>query len=348
MDKLQFNINEDSLYSPMSPDVVDISSGSEDAFSIPPGDRIELEERFRINPAGSILMCAFVGAATASLFPNTDTSLGQDAVSMASGTQLEIDLMGLIGDLQQEQENSPTSFIDSEFEEGNLFPWTIGNEPDARTNSYGRPTARIPPTPKTSSNDRGILLRPTPVYPPNHRPGLANFQQPQANEPMEQGVWNDPNQLQQSAPGLAAGFNLSPMLFPFTVNATSHGIRQAPQPAQLGVQLGFPFSVTHSTNLMLIPAHERQSIRLIPSVMANVAGYCDLCGKCYDQIALETLGEYLVAAEYEGETVKEKAIRSRAFIHRWFRGSAVPFQKCGTVASLQMRWFRRATVTRNT
>ena len=188
MDKLHFNINEDSLYSPILPDVVDLSSGSEDAFSIQPGDRVQLEERFRINPAGSNLMSAFVVAATASVFPNTDTTLEQDAVSEASGTQLEKDLMGLIGDLQQEQENSPTSFIDSEFEEGNLFPRTIGNDPDARTNSYGRPTARIPPTPRTSSNDRGILPRPTPVYPPNHRPELGNFQQPQANEPMEQGV----------------------------------------------------------------------------------------------------------------------------------------------------------------
>ena len=118
MDKLQFNIDEDSPYSPISPDVVDISSGSEDAFSIQPGDRAQLEERFRINPAGSNLMSAFVGAATASLFPNTDTALEHDAVSVASGTQLEKDLMGLIGDLQQEQESSPTSFIDSEFEEG--------------------------------------------------------------------------------------------------------------------------------------------------------------------------------------------------------------------------------------
>ena len=328
MDKLQFNIDEDGLYSPISPNVVDISSGSEDAFSIQPGDRVQLEERFRINPAGSNLMSAFVGAATASLFPNMDTTLEHDAVSVASGTQLEKDLMGIIGDLQQEQENSSTSFIDSEFEEGNLFPWTMGNEPDSRTNSYGRPTARIPPTPRTSSNDTGILPRPTAVYPPNHRPELTNFQQPHVNEPMEQGVWNDPNQLQQNAPGIATGFNLSPMLFPLTLNATSHGIPQVPQPAQPTVQLGFPFSVTHSTNLMLIPAHERQGIRLIPSVMANVAGYCDLCGKCYDQIALESLGEYLVATEYEGETVKERAIRSRAFIHG-FEAALFLFKNAG-------------------
>ena len=80
-------------------------------------------------------------------------------------------------------------------------------------------------------------------------------------------------------------------------------------------QVGFPFNMTNSSNLLLIPARQRQSIRLLPTVMPSVAGYCDICGKCNDQIALETLGDYLVATEYEGETVKETAIRSRAFIH---------------------------------
>ena len=136
--------------------------------------------------------------------------------------------MELIGGPQQEQETSPTSFIDSEFEEGNLLTWTVENEPDARTNRYGRPTARFPPTPRTSFNDRGKLPRPTPVYPPNHRPELANFQQPQANEPMDQEVWNDPNQLQQKVPGLSSGFNLSPMLFPLSLSGANHGNRQVP------------------------------------------------------------------------------------------------------------------------
>ena len=62
----------------------------------------------RMNPAGSNLLSAFVGATTATLFPNTNTTLERDAVYVASGTQLERDLMELIGDPQQEQEKSPT------------------------------------------------------------------------------------------------------------------------------------------------------------------------------------------------------------------------------------------------
>ena len=97
MNKLQFNVDEDCLYSPVSPDKVDISSESEDVFSITPGDTTQLEERFRINPAGSNLKSGFVGATTATRFPDTNASLEQDAVTIASGTQLERDLMELIG-----------------------------------------------------------------------------------------------------------------------------------------------------------------------------------------------------------------------------------------------------------
>ena len=116
------------------------------------------------------------------------------------------------------------------------------------------------------------------------------------------------------------------MLFPVPLRGTAADTFLAP--VQPLTQIGFPFSATHSTNLILIPAQERQSIRLLPTVMPNVAGYCDICGKCYDQIALETLGEYLVATEYENETVKERAIRSRAFIHG-FEASLFLFKNAG-------------------
>ena len=76
----------------------------------------------------------------------------------------------------------------------------------------------------------------------------------------------------------------------------------------------FPFHVGHSTNLLLLPLQERQVYRLLPTVMPNVAGFCDWCGKSYDLIALETLGEYLVATAYDGETVRDRGVRSRAFI----------------------------------
>ena len=144
------------------------------------------------------------------------------------------------------------------------------------------------------------------------------------------------DQPQRTAPGIVPGFNISSMLSLLTMSETNHGPQQVPQPMQPTVQLGFPFNITHNTNFLLIPAHERQSIRIVPTLMANIAGYCDHCGKCSDQIALETLGEYLVATEYAGETIKERAIRSRAFIHG-FEAALFIFKKCGIVASLTMR-----------
>ena len=273
-------------------------------------------------------MSAFMGAAAATLYPDTETSPGQDSTTITSGTQLERELMDLIIVPQNGYMDSLNSFIDSEFEEGNLFPWTMGNGPERTTNNYGRPTAKIPPNPRTSPSDRGILPRPTPVYPPNYRQELTGFQQQQTNEPMEQEIRTDIAPQQRTAQANFTGFNLSPMLFPLNFSGTNHGTQQMAQLMQPAVQLGFPFNMTHSTNSQLIPAQERRGIRLIPTVMPKIAGYCDLCGKCYDQIALETLGENMFATEYEGETVKERTIRSRAFIHG-FEATLFLFKNAG-------------------
>ena len=43
--------------------------------------------------------------------------------------------------------------------------------------------------------------------------------------------------------------------------------------------------------------------------MPNVAGHCDQCGKTYDQVALETLGNYLAATAYGRETVRDRGVR---------------------------------------
>ena len=107
MNKLQFDIDEDPLYSHISPDVVDISSGSEGDFSIAPGDVAQLDERFRIDAAGCNLMSAFMGAAAATLYPDTETSPGQDSAAITSGTQLERELMDLIGVPQNGLMDSP-------------------------------------------------------------------------------------------------------------------------------------------------------------------------------------------------------------------------------------------------
>ena len=325
MEKLQFNTDVVSLYSPISPDVVDISSESENSFSMAPGDIAQLDERFRINTTGSNLMSAFMGSTLASLFVDPANTAEQNESVSATGTQIEQDLMELLGEPQEDTMISPNSFVDSEFEEGNLFPWTLGKTPTEDTNNYGRPTVRVPPTQRVNPSAGGILPRPTPTYPPNYRPETSDFQHTQLSEPMEQELQRDIAPSQGTL-GTVQGFNLSPAFFPIPMRGAP--IENQQITVQPMVQLGFPFHVTHSTNIMMIPARERQSMRLLPTVMSNVAGYCDICGKCYDQIALETLGEYLMATEYEGETVKERAIRSRAFIHG-FEAALFLFKNAG-------------------
>ena len=176
MDKLHFDIDEDSLYSPMSPDVIDISSDSDDAFAVSPGYIRQLDDKLRISTTGSNLMSAVMGSMLASLYPDTDTTMEQSETAGVPEAQLERDLMELIGESQDNHMDSPNSFIDSEFEEGNLFPWTENGASDVgvknqdqkeAVNNYGRPVARVPPTPRSNHSDEGILPRPVPTYPPN-------------------------------------------------------------------------------------------------------------------------------------------------------------------------------------
>ena len=180
-----------SLYSPISPDVVDISSESENSFSMAPGNIALLDERFRIDTTGSNLMSAFMGSTLASLYVDPANTAEQNESVSATGTQIEQDLMELLGEPQEYTMISRSSFIDSEFEEGNLFPWTLGNTPPEDTNNYGRPTARVPPTQRVNPSAGGILPRPAPIYPPNYRPETSDFQHTQSCEPMVQELRRD-------------------------------------------------------------------------------------------------------------------------------------------------------------
>ena len=294
----QPNFDEDSLYSPISPDVVDISSDSDDTLTVSPGNIRQLDEKFRINTTGSNLMSAFMGSMLASLYPDANTTMEQSENTGVPEAQLERDLMELLGVSQDNQLNSPNSFIDSEFEEGNLLPWTENGATDVNAsnqdrkedvNSYGRLIARVQPTVRSNSSAEGILPRPIPTFPPNHRPEESSFQHLQFNIPMDQGVQNDiVSQQQQDTQIAAQGFTISPMLYPISSGEKPQSTQLFPM--QSITQVGVPFNMTHGSNLLLIPARQRQSIRLLPTVMPNVAGYCDICGKCYDQIALDNTG----------------------------------------------------------
>ena len=135
MDRLQFDIDEDSFYSPISPDEVDISSDSDGAFAVSSGNIRQLDDKFRIITTGSNLMSAFMGSMGASLYPDADTTVEQSEPVGAPEAQLERYLMELIREPQNNTMDSPNSFMDSEFEERNLFPWTENGTANMRANN---------------------------------------------------------------------------------------------------------------------------------------------------------------------------------------------------------------------
>ena len=87
MNATQFNITEDLGYSPISPDVIDISNESGEEFVVEPGNTAQINERFRINTMGSNIMVAFVGSATAALFPPSN-SIGRQGTIDTAGTTI--------------------------------------------------------------------------------------------------------------------------------------------------------------------------------------------------------------------------------------------------------------------
>ena len=231
-------------------------------------------------------------------------------------------------DVQDDPTNSPSSFIDSEFEEANLFPWTEDRKAARNTNSYGRPCARVLPVVREDQGDEEILPTPMVSRGPSQEYGHTNMQGTLINDPMDYELHDNVIQSRQLVSGNMQGFSLSPMLFPIPMGEMTQETHQTPFVMQQPMQLGFPFDTVHSPNVLLIPARERQNMRLIPTVMPNVAGYCNFCGKSFDQIALETLGQYLVATKYVGETVKERAIRSKTFIHGFAACSFLKRRDC--------------------
>ena len=111
----------------------------------------------------------FMGTTSASLFPETsDTATKVEAMDTA-GTHLEKELMELVEHTQGTQLFSPSSFMDSEFEETDSSPPDLLEGSTVSTNSYGRPIAGILPTPRAPQIQARDTPQPIPIYPPNFR-----------------------------------------------------------------------------------------------------------------------------------------------------------------------------------
>ena len=74
------------------------------------------------------------------------------------------------------------------------------------------------------------------------------------------------------------------------------------------------------------PTHRR--MQLNPPVMPHVQGNCHWCGKTSDEVALDALAAYTIATEYPVETVRDRNIRSPAYLDG-FEAALICFKKAG-------------------
>ena len=338
MNNLQFAIEEDTLYSPLSPDVIDISSNSDSEFIVEPGNVPQLLDRFRVNTTGEDSMTAFMGATTALLFPTGENEMPTQDTIDVRGTRIERELMDLVEEDLPPTPLSLPSFIDSDLELENEPSSNPNPDINIRLNSYGRPAAAILPTPRNAEHQSDAATQIIPTYPPNHHPNSSDFHHWDRSVNNGQNITQNAGQDEGQASVLilpnhneiqrAPVSNTTPLVVQLPPRGVPDILPRVPVPIHPMVQVGFPFAVAHSTNVLYMPINERDNCRLFPTVMPNVAGICEYCNKTYDQIALETLGDYLAATAYDGETVRDRGVRSRAFIDG-FEAALFIFKRAG-------------------
>ena len=259
-----------------------MSSESGEEFTVEPGNFQALDERFRVARPDSDVMSAFVGAAAATVFPSSVPFQTEEVID-TTGSQIERQLMEMIDEHHSHRSSSPTSFIDTEFEESPESPDDQEMEDSHSLNSYGRASAAILPT----SRGKGLVQHPIPTYPPRFIAGSSDFnvirentQEVSANS-FNTGFTSTQIGLPIANPvmPLANIDNPAPMMIqippvvPYIAAVqNAHQMQPVPQPP---LKQLFPMQATHSTNVLLLPSSERDLYRLTPTVMPNIAGYCN-------------------------------------------------------------------------
>ena len=336
MDNTQFDIDE--IFDYLRPSVIDVSSESGEEFIVEAGNVQELDEMFRVGGPSTEAMSAFAGAA-ATLFQSHSLPQQSQDVTDTSGSHIETQLIELIDEHQSHQSISPTSFIDTEFEESPESSDDQGMENSFPVNSYGRPSVAILPNPRGRSRDRGLVSRPMPTYPPgfSSRSSIFNV----IGEKMQEiqmdnfnnkyiDTQNEPTITNPTMPTVKIT-DTAPLMLHIPPIMPNFATVQGGHPVQTLTQQVFSVQTTHSTSVLLLPATERKLYKLSPTVMPNVAGFCNWCGRTYNQIGLEMLGESLLATAYDAETVRDRKVRSWAFI------DGFEVQECSTVATQELR-----------
>ena len=297
MDRLQFRLDGLMDTFGSSPSIIDISSESGKDFTVEPGDVSAIEEGFRAGAPGSSAMFALVGATANTLFPQSMFQQADTEVIDTAGSQIERQLLDLIDEHQSNHSMTPSSFVSSEFEGSPESPDDQEMTQQPPLNSYGRPSAAIFPTPRGRDRSRGLPGRPQPNYPPGFSAENSNFTNLGDNvtEFHTTGQNNVNNYFHNGPPGAITNSHLAnpnrptnpvPLMIQIPSVIPNFVAVHNDPPVPPFLQQAYVVQMAHSTNVLLLPAEERNVYRLSPTVMPNIAGFCDWCSKTYDQIAL--------------------------------------------------------------
>ena len=135
-------------------DLINISSSSEEGFTVERFSLSELEDRFRVAPSSITNMpTASMGSAEASIFVTNSVDARSTGYIGTRGTSIETELMDLLSDIP---DISPTTFIDTSDEEMNPFP--EANFANVKKNAYGRPTQRVCPMPRQQQDTQPSIV----------------------------------------------------------------------------------------------------------------------------------------------------------------------------------------------
>ena len=280
-------------------DLINISSSSGEEFMVEPLSVNDLDERFRTTPYPlTDMSTVFMGAAGAMLFPNSvnpQGSVGQQIDTR--GSQIENELMDLMDDISN---ISSLTFIGSSSEEDDpFFGANFANVEQNGRNSYGRPVQRVQPMVRTPQVTRETV---NPPLVPSNRSAFSVVIPEQRRAPEI-----------QAHPSMQA--NYLPMPVPFYPNNWNNITR--PQQHFNGQA---QFQSQGPTNGPIL--------QMNPPVMPEVAGFCAGCSKTYDQIVVETLTHYVAWSEYPDETIRDRNVRSRAFVDG-FGAALICFKNAG-------------------
>ena len=345
-----------------SPGLINISSDSGEEFVTEQSYVDPIDLRFRAGRPLQDPMLAFVNEDSASLFAVSETVSREDSFIDVVGTDIEREILSTITENTELPDFSLSSFVESdESNEDNLL--LNADFANAPRNSYGRPVVAVPPMrageeitqmPPLSQNNADNSLsdprRNGPIRPVPITPIVIPQEIPIANQPHQnnrtRGILQTPLRDQNFNPNTQQ--RMSALVGRGTIPFQHAGITNIQHPGNLdnsgyyynsagqlyldpqgvhnnpGVAETYPTQAYSSTQEQ--PIHRR--MQLNPPVMPHVQGNCHWCGKTSDEVALEALAAYTIATEYPGETVRDRNIRSRAYLDG-FEAALICFKNAG-------------------